>query len=271
MIINLPDINFNATHLFAGGGFGAISTFILNRIWEKRNKPHLQIQTTVIDYTLENTLFGRLPVSYGGTVHNSLAYFELEIKNTSLKPIRETPICVYLDDSAVIIDYRYDIQPMHYNIEPKRIQHNVIEFPFKHSHKDEECFRIGLLVSGGDNKIKPVYTGVQEIEPLKMDQNGITADRDKSILMVIIVFIIAFFGLPKPYGNIICAALSVFCIPIILRLINEIMYQKKNLARFNVDNIVISDKDKSTVSLLIGKDNDVNIKKSKVDIDTTNN
>ncbi|KUO78071.1 MAG: hypothetical protein APF81_25735 [Desulfosporosinus sp. BRH_c37] len=237
-----------------GGVGGVILSYFINRRTEKKNKPRLLVKTSIINYSspVQNDLSKTLLVSYGGIEYQDISYLELTLINNSQKTINETPFCVDLDESAEILEYQVKINPIHYKVDPKKLQSNIYEFPFRHV-KPGDTIRIGFLVSGGQNRIRGVYKGSQDIEQIDEGKSGvISEDRDVYSLLMILATYVLLGGIPLVSG-VLQGGLIIFAAPLVMRTISKWRsFNQNHYPNVHIENIKMSSSDEAQNILEIG-------------------
>ena len=237
-----------------GGVGGVILSYFINRRTEKKNKPRLLVKTSIIDYSspAQNDLSKTLLVSYGGVEYHNISYLELTLRNNSQKTINETPFCVYLDDSSKILEYQVKINPINYEVDLKKLQSNIYEFPIRHV-KPGDTIRIGFLVSGGQKRIRGVYKGSQDIEQVDVGESGVLSeDRDLYSLLMILATYVLFGGIPFASG-VLQGALIIFAAPLVMRTISKWrLSNQDHYPNVQIENIKMSSSDEAQNILEIG-------------------
>ena len=153
-----------------GGLAGAILTLIVNWRTTSRREARLLLRISQVDYSLpENEGFGKLHVSYDGTVYENLSYCTLEIFNKSrMAKLESNPIIFSLGEQSKIVSILQIRTPGVSALPPLEQE----DLPQGH-----HLVKFGSLLPGDSAKLAMLVTGAQQPRASYRGDPGVVVSR----------------------------------------------------------------------------------------------
>ena len=211
-----------------GGLAGAILTYILNRKIQNKNRPELTIESTNIQYELDDTniLSEKLFVSYGSGKYENLACLKYVISNTGNITIDNAIFFIELDSEAEIVANSKKTLPLKNKVIFEKNEDSNIYSWITKEFKPGDISSINILINN-KKYFKIYWRGIDNVRIIDKSDKPFFLDTTNDVSNIIYILIIIFtMGSFPLIGSSLQALLLLLFAPYLTRTITKYFKNK---------------------------------------------